>query len=341
MPFIKVSTSTGNTRFHYTISTPACADAEAINPGLPVILFFHAFAFHTIFHSQFSDPILRKFNLVTFDMRWHGYTESDTIPERYGQAEAAEDIIAFTTALQLPPCHFVALDMGSTIALQIAVMLPEQVLSLFIMSHICLEEIPEVQEGRTELYDLYITGAYLDVALGYSQYTFSNKTSNIVQALWDLSFPINVKNWSPEHLREYRLISYDFFCTRKPQPREALSRITCPVKLVHGGNSVVYDQSYTERFMKSLQDEGVNVSMEIIPNAPHYLCFDHGNVVNPMIHDFVVEHHLKKENTAPIASLPVDVVVSPWDKILREHGWVPERKNELDDEDLFISYPTK
>lgn len=123
MPFIKVSTSTGKTRFHYTISTPACADAEAINPGLPVLLFFHAFAFHTIFHckyainiqkyssheprnrsiyeAQFSDPILRKFNLVTFDMRWHGYTESDTIPERYGQAEAAEDIIAFIVSTKL------------------------------------------------------------------------------------------------------------------------------------------------------------------------------------------------------------------------------------------------
>ncbi|KAJ3863909.1 Alpha/Beta hydrolase protein [Lentinula novae-zelandiae] len=290
MPFIKVSTSTGHTQFHYTISTPSCADAEAIKPGIPVILFFHAFAFHTIFHSQFSDPVLRKFNLVTFDMRWHGYTESDTVPERYGQEEAAEDIIAFITALQLPPCHFVALDMGSTIALQIAVMLPEQVLSLFIMSHTCLEELPEVQEGRTELYNLYITGAYLDVALAtrhqilskrkyqFLPHPFCSKVTTEFYRLWDLSFLINVKNWSPEHLQEYRLISYDFFCNRRPQPREALSRISCPVKLVHGGNSVVYEQSYTERFLKSLEDEGVNVSMEIIPNAPHYVCFDHGNV---------------------------------------------------------------
>lgn len=57
-----------------------------------------------------------------------------------------------------------------------------------------------------------------------------------------------------------------------------------------------------------------------------------------MIHDFVVEHHLRKENTTLNVSLPGDVVVSPWDKVLREHGWAPERRNDLDDDDLVISY---
>ncbi|KAJ4485204.1 Alpha/Beta hydrolase protein [Lentinula aciculospora] len=341
MPFINVSTSTGTTKFHYTISTPSCDDAQMIEPELPVLLFFHAFAFHTVFHSQFSDPLLRKFNLVTFDLRYHGDTESDTVPERYGQEEAAEDAIAFINALQLPPSHFIALDLGSIIALQVAVMFPAQVLSLFIMSHVCLEELPEVQEGRTELYDLWTSGspdAKADVAIGYTQYTFSNNVSNLAKALCDSTLPVDLRNWSAEHLQEYQLISYNIFCNRKSQPKTVLSRIHCPVKLLHGGDSVVYKSSYTEEFMKSLRNAGVDASMETIPNAPHYLCVDYGNEVNRMIHD-LVDHCTPERSISPTTS-PVDVR-SPWDEILRQYGWEPERKNQLDDDDITVSFPTR
>ncbi|GAW08649.1 alpha beta hydrolase fold protein [Lentinula edodes] len=228
MPSIEISSPTGKIKFHYTISTPSCADADKIDPEIPVLLFFHALAFHTVFHSQFSDPLLRKFNLVTFDLRWHGDTECDGVPEKYGQEEAAEDIIALITTLRLPPCHFVALDLGTMIALQIAVILPHQVLSLFIMSHVCLEEL-----------------------------------------------------------------------------------------------------------MNSLQEAGVDVTMEIVANAPHYLCLDYANDVNIMIYELVT-HSMTKESIPPT---PTNVI-SPWDAILREYGWKPDRVNELDDDDLTVSFPT-
>lgn len=44
-------------------------------------------------------------------------------------------------ALSLPRCHFVAMDLGSIVALQITVTRPNSVLSLLIMSHTCLEEV--------------------------------------------------------------------------------------------------------------------------------------------------------------------------------------------------------
>lgn len=50
MPFINVSSSTGNIKFHYTISTPNCNNADKLDPDYPVLLFFHAFAFSNVFH---------------------------------------------------------------------------------------------------------------------------------------------------------------------------------------------------------------------------------------------------------------------------------------------------
>ena len=31
-------------------------------------------------------------------------------------------------------------------------------------------------------------------------------------------------------------------------------------------------------------------------------------------------------------------VISPWDKILREYGWTPERQNEFDDDEFTVSF---
>ncbi|KAF9037425.1 Alpha/Beta hydrolase protein [Rhodocollybia butyracea] len=281
MPFVEVSTSTGIIKFHYTISTPTCASAQTIDPKLPVVLFFHAFAFHTIFHSQFSDGLLRKFNLVVFDLRWHGFTESDTIPIVYGQEQAAEDAIAFMDAVQLPPCHFVAIDIGSMIALQVAVTRPKYVRSILIMSHICLEETPSVAEGRTELYNLFISGdpgAMKDVSLGYHQYAFSNRMSNLTKAISADASRTNLKNWAPNHFKEYRLAAYDIFLRRKAHSQQALSRISCPVKLLYGTNSVVYSPDYSHRLFESMQQATLEVSLHAVLNAPHYLCVDHANV---------------------------------------------------------------
>lgn len=93
-------------------------------------------------------------------MRSHGETEGDDLPDGYGVEEAAEDALAFMVctlvqqgstwlqqtnclqdALRLPPCHFVAMDYGSPVALQIAISYPDRVLSLFFISQTCLEEV--------------------------------------------------------------------------------------------------------------------------------------------------------------------------------------------------------
>ncbi|KIK53529.1 hypothetical protein GYMLUDRAFT_207316 [Collybiopsis luxurians FD-317 M1] len=335
MPFIKISSSTGEVNFHYIISTPTCSNAEQIDPQLPVLLFFHSFAFHNIFHSQFCSPLLREFNLLVFDLRWHGDTKSDTIPSRYGQNEAAEDVIAFMNALQLPPCHFVAMDIGSLIALEICVTEPWRALSLIIMSHICLDEIPDVQRARTELCSLFtsgIPGAQEDCAIGYTQYFFSTNMTSLGKALYDSALVVNLRNWSPDHFREYWLSTHEIFVHRKAQTQAALTKISCPVKLLHGGNNIVYSTSYSEELLKAMQQAGIDVSLEVIPNAPHYMCVDYGEQINSVIYNFTTSQ-LKQTLYRPTD------VVSPWDATLRECGWDPDRKNEFDDEWITISIP--
>ena len=41
MPSVKIKAAAGSTTIHYTISTPTKANAKAIDPKLPTLLFLH------------------------------------------------------------------------------------------------------------------------------------------------------------------------------------------------------------------------------------------------------------------------------------------------------------
>ncbi|KIK54366.1 hypothetical protein GYMLUDRAFT_177371 [Collybiopsis luxurians FD-317 M1] len=283
MPFVRVSTSTGNINFHYIISIPECANAESLDENLPVLLFFHGMGLPTVFHSQFGDPLLRKFNLVTFHLKFHGETTSDAVPDRYGAEEAAEDALALMEALQLPPCHFVTMDIGSMIEMQIAVIHHEKALSLFIMSRLCSEELPEVYQARKELHDLWFSGiphAPQDVVIGYTHICLAVTCQILLNCmnfkLFDYSASIHFQTWDMNHSAEYSLATYHFFIKCKPYSQETLSRIACPVRLLQGGNNIVYTESYTQRFVHDLKQADVDVSWHTVLNALHYLCVEHG-----------------------------------------------------------------
>ncbi|KAF9064232.1 Alpha/Beta hydrolase protein [Rhodocollybia butyracea] len=338
MPFVKVTTSTGWINFHYNICTPLSENADRIDPSLPVVLFFHAMAIPSIFHSQFCDPALRSFNLVTFDLRWHGHTTSTRAKEPYGQENAAEDVKALIDVLQLPPCHFVAIDIGTLMAMQVAIENPKQVLSLTLISHVCLEELPDIQEGRAELFrtcSSLIPEVRVDTAIGYMQYAFSNKITFLGQATYDFMLPFALENWDDEHYLEHKIASFEIFVHRKAQTQEALSRLSCPVKLVYGTASLAYPPSYTKRLYLDLKAAGVQASMLEVPHAPHYLSLDHSDEINPVIYDFIVENSQGKTIRTPSRSN----YISPWDGVLRACGWDPSRQNALDDDIFTVSWP--
>ncbi|EEB90006.1 hypothetical protein MPER_11845 [Moniliophthora perniciosa FA553] len=207
MPSIKVKSSTGKTEFKYTISTPTNASAKSIDKNLPTVLFIPAvYLQRDVFHLQFGDHKLRRFNLVTFDLRGHGETTGDKMPPNYGQTESAEDVVKLMEALKLPACHMVGMSLGSIIALQIAIAYPDKVASLFLISPLILEEPEYVTAARVEIYDYWTQGfgdatsskiddtALLDALYGAMQFAFSNKTTSLTTAYASRFLPLAKKN---------------------------------------------------------------------------------------------------------------------------------------------------
>ncbi|KAJ3926347.1 MAG: Alpha/Beta hydrolase protein [Lentinula lateritia] len=350
MPFAEVTSSTGKTKFKYTISTPNSEDAEQIDAGLPTIVFFHpVFLAEHVFQAQFSDQRLRQYNLVSFDCRGHGKTTGDPAPEWYGHVEAAEDTIHFMALLQnllnLPPCHLVGVSSAANTILKAAVMEPERVLSMFLVSPVCLEVPTEVAEGHHEIKDLW-TSAFpddqtvlkeliYDAEFGEKQFLFSElQLSSLSSAMWSISSKTAEERWCHPFLHQYRVLTHGLKVNCSSQDETSLARITCPVKLIHGVEDVAFSEKYYETFLQQLLDAGVDASLSIIDDAPHCMVASHPKDINPQLYDFVKDANYNLAPPLGLRSLQAVNPISPWDGLLKEAGW--EGEDDAWDESLII-----
>ncbi|KAK0457954.1 uncharacterized protein EV420DRAFT_402888 [Desarmillaria tabescens] len=150
MPIASVESSTGKIVFNYTISTPSASSTTSIDECLPTLLFIHA-VYHgqQIFQRQFEDPQIRRFNCVALDLRLHGLTTSDEIPEGYSAREAAEDVALFMDEIDLPACHIVGFVDGHHGGDQPRCLLPQQ--SRFSFPRVAAGAGGDIADGRREV----------------------------------------------------------------------------------------------------------------------------------------------------------------------------------------------
>ncbi|KAF9010219.1 alpha/beta-hydrolase [Cyathus striatus] len=334
MPHIDVKTVTGTVSFHYTISTPVCESAQAIDPALPTIIFLHpVYLAQVIYYYQFADTSLRRFNLVALDLRCHGETKGSAGND-YGRVQAAEDVFLFMEALGLPPCHVFGLSMGSSVALQLAISHPGKVLSLCMLSPSPAPEPEEVAEGRQEIYDCWVAGfndpenvddsALLDAVYGSIQLGFNGNNNSIVQALNNHTVPQAMKNWSPEHFDDFHAVTVKFFTNSQPYTALDFQKITCPVILIHGKGDIAYPVEYSEELLQQLQLAGVDTEITLVDDAPHFSCVTHPTEVNLLLHNFVL-----KNTKATLPSPPTEVT-SPFEAWLTKTGWSVDSDSEDD-----------
>ncbi|KIY61499.1 alpha/beta-hydrolase [Cylindrobasidium torrendii FP15055 ss-10] len=331
MPTITVQTPTGTVNFFYTISTPTETHAESIDKDIPTVLFLHSvYNGQEIFELQWEEPRIRRFNCVGIDMREHGYTTGDKVPEGYGQKDAADDIALVMQALKILTFHIVGQSMGTIVGLALAVYYPETVLSLCLVSPLVLEETPDVVEGRAEIAEYWKQGftdgtkidvsALQDAVYGAMQFALNNRMDSFSNALINRTYPLIVEAWSKKNFDIYDRMMGDFSNNRREYTDAELARISVPVKLIHGRDDIAYPVERTQTLLGRLLNAGVNASFIDIPDAPHWVCTYTASAprVNEIIADFL-EHTCK--GTAP--PIPAQAV-SPWEADLIKAGWERE-----------------
>ncbi|KAH7101563.1 alpha/beta-hydrolase [Auriculariales sp. MPI-PUGE-AT-0066] len=330
---IDVQTPHGLVKFNYFISTPTNPDATSIDTSIPTVLFLHpVYIASVIYHPQFSDPSLRRFNLVCADLLAHGFTEG-TVPPVYGGKESAQDVAAFMDALKLPACVIVGLSMGTIIGMQLALQFPQKVSALFLISPLGTEEPEDVADGRQQIHDTWreaFQGDQVDEEMlsegvfGALQLGFNSEPSPLVTALVNLTIPRALVNWDPQHFDAYEQATLKIFTERKNYSQEELEKLSStPITLVYCLADVAYPSEYMDVFAEQLKEAGVAVRVHSVPNAPHFGCTTHPQIVNPILSRFVCDNWKGEVLPAKLGS-----TVSPFEERMREAGY-----NELDSDD--------
>ncbi|KAG7099664.1 hypothetical protein E1B28_001489 [Marasmius oreades] len=350
MPCVPVETRTGTVYFSYTISTPNEASSKTLEQGLPTLLFIHPAYFSSlVYHAQFGDRQLRRFNLVAFDLRCIGFTTGARVMTPYTPDDVAEDVAKFMDAINLPPCHIVALGTGTSIAFDLALNYSQKCLSLCLMSPLGFPEYnPAIQEGIGQIHELWreamANPANIDKSMvwdalnGIRQFGFSYMSgSKLVNAMFQVWFARSLELWgpNPEAIEEFFETTLDFFSHENHFARTVneLRGIRVPVQLIQGTNNLINNrpEEYLDKFGALLQEANVEFETALIPHAPHCLCVDYSEILNPLIHDFAL-----KLSRVPVPPSPIQAS-SPWENMLRAVGYAPE--DDIDDELIIHHYP--
>ncbi|KAF7351874.1 AB hydrolase-1 domain-containing protein [Mycena venus] len=319
MPLIHLETSTGLGSFRYTLSTPSDSNAETIAEGTSTLVLIHPISCASeIFHRNeevhaaiYADPRLRRFNLLTLDLRGHGSTNA-SVDDTYSRETAARDVLHLMDALNISAAHLMGVSMGSCIALQMAIFAPERVLSLFMFSPLPLIEPPEVIGGRQEIWDCWMEAfsdpenvdrmALVDSLTGGLQYACNNRMTNLSRALVAKVIPDSIRNWAPEHYDVFHAVTVKFFSNRPPHPAVSLARIECPVALVHCSEDIAYPIHHAKELLALMQSAGLNPQFLTIDEAPHYGIITHSEETNQLLYEFLLA-----SNNMALPPVPVSV----------------------------------
>ncbi|KAH8827417.1 Alpha/Beta hydrolase protein [Flagelloscypha sp. PMI_526] len=333
--FIEVTATDGTVvNYRYNISTPKNAHAQNVDHNIPTLLFIHPeYQGSEVWHHQFRST-LRRFNLVSFDLRAHGET-GGKIPAFYSRVEAADDTAKFMDALNLPPSHIIGNSLGADIALQLAIAHPEKCASTILISPIPDHEPDDTTAGRKEILDLCLESFETGdkeilghAGWGALQLLFSNVDTPLIRCVTlALNGARSQRNWGNENADILATISYTYFITnRTPRTRADYARIFTPVLIIHSMGDLATPLELSKQLEDALDDAGVHAQLVTIEDAPRASPMTHPAEVNRAIEKFIVTHTSTGRPPTP------KPVISPWDETLRELGWVPP-PDEFDSDD--------
>lgn len=362
----------------YCIATPSRSSSEEIVPHLPCILFIHSeYLGPEVFEAQFRDPQLRlRFNLIAVDMHavsGTAATKGGSGKSAYTPTDAAEDLYRFVRSLDLPAIHIFGLAIGSSVAVELATLHPDLVLSLTLCSPLPNSEPQDIADGRREVWNLWTQAVgptatnsntdlatiihdhdhsiISDVVLGTRQLCFNNQRTNLTNALTEVGIRRAMQLWSGTH--EKLELGYNatvgMFINRRPPSLSALSRISCPIRLIHCAEDIAYPLSDAQDLELLLRQAGLrDVALHRISSAPHY-----GNVFNSQtINSILIEvalsasassnqlskfHHSHRHDSChhqlQLCPSSPTRMITPFTKSLRKHGYCPNLHEDDSDSD--------
>ncbi|KAG0143998.1 hypothetical protein CROQUDRAFT_660531 [Cronartium quercuum f. sp. fusiforme G11] len=263
---------------HLEISSEVSMYYEIVSsePNNPWLLLIHPFISNFSVIKDFAEqPVIKSmFNCILFEMRYHGRTRAP-LSAKLDRHTFATDLAMGMQKLQLPPVHVIAGQANtSEVALALAAIFPEKVLSIFLCGlgpdlyseateaafHECIQCIvfpadqEQWEEGMNELHYIHF-------------HEDTNVAREDEMRVIDEWTDILIKRYSP---RKASLITALGMVEmgRQPTPQAFLDSLTQPLFICHGAASTVMTEAESfERYL-TYPNLDLRSKFESIPGAP-------------------------------------------------------------------------
>ncbi|PVG02329.1 alpha/beta-hydrolase [Serendipita vermifera] len=283
MPLVTVDQ---DLRFFYNIFSPK---GSVLDGSKPTILLLHPTFFdQTFFAPQYTDEDLaEKYNLVVLDHHYHGGTQVTLDDGVYDFGKVTRDIFRFLDALNIDKVHLLGVALGAAIALRMAMLHIERVLSLTLCSMGPPAPNPDdiaqhraMLEMTLEAEDDY-ADAFPDMVSAGMKTLFGRKGQpEEDQQRWMATNQI-----TPMNKRLLRKV-YSSIFDRTAPPSDAWQRIKIPVLIAHGEADIPYPPSIAKSNWE-LFSEATTRDVQVIRNGPHFFTSTDASTFNPILVNFI------------------------------------------------------
>ncbi|KAJ6538953.1 Alpha/Beta hydrolase protein [Mycena capillaripes] len=254
MPFVDLHSADDFASIYYTTNS-FFGNVGGFDPEKPTVCILHpTFLDSSWLHAQFNDPRLdSEFNLIAFDMRVAGKSESRSSGRHDSWVDAA-DLAFCHQALRLAPFHILAMESISiNCALRFAVLFPEMCLSLALCNVPAPTELKWIYTAYDELIQTWCFAedleSYEHVVMEAVNFTFGPDTHPDLRdeliAYWETTM-------NPRR-RQRVLELANIVMNRSPLPVGAYPYITQPVLIIHGDANESCPRKYAERMAQELK----------------------------------------------------------------------------------------
>ncbi|WP_458097038.1 bifunctional 3-oxoadipate enol-lactonase/4-carboxymuconolactone decarboxylase PcaDC [Roseomonas sp. WA12] len=117
-------------------------------PGAPPLLMLHSVGTTLHVWDPQAEALARTHRVIRMDLRGHGFTSP--LGQKASMADLAEDAFAVLDALGVGAAHVAGISIGGRIAMEMAALRPDRVLSLFLLATALEFNPPSLWQARIE-----------------------------------------------------------------------------------------------------------------------------------------------------------------------------------------------
>lgn len=238
----------------------------------PAVLLCHPFGAGTDFFAAQMQAFAQRCRCVSFDQRAHGGSTTD---RPFDLWDSARDGLAVLDALGVERAVLVGTSMGSFVAQRAALLAPDRVAGLLLVSSTAAAEDPAMRAGYLALADAFASGersaadSVVDAAV---MICYGDDADTAAWRARLLTWPVTQARLALDA------------CLSREDLRPRMRELSMPVTLVHGLHDRSYPLSAAQQIADSVPDCR---GLRAVIGGAHFLSYTHPEPVNDALADLL------------------------------------------------------